>query len=147
MKHTETVTHPSTNATNELSTQQKQTAHKTDRFVENYVEYKQNYAASVRRFVQYNTEVDIRFTQTRTYDNSSGPTIKYEEIHAVKVRRVVKYNNKPDIVFAVSRKILALGSPLTKLGLSTQVEPHTINKYAEANRSVEYYTKVDIRFT
>ena len=135
----------------ELSTQQKQTAHKTDRFVENYVEYKQNYAARVRRFVQYNTEVDIRFTQTRTYDNSSGPTIKYEETHAVKVRRVVKYNNKPDIVFAVSRKILVLGSPLTKLELSTQVKPHTKKKYertytAEVDRFVGYI-KVDIRFT
>ena len=38
----------------ELSTQQKQTAHKTDRFVENDVGYEQNYAARVRGFVQYN---------------------------------------------------------------------------------------------
>ena len=135
----------------ELSTQQKQTAHKTDRFVENDVEYEQNYAARVRGFVQYNTEVDIRFIQTRTYDNSSGPAIKYEETHAVKVRRVVKYNIKPDIVFAVTRKILVLGSPLTKLELSTQVKPHTKKKYertytAEVDRFVGYI-KVDIRFT
>ena len=61
----------------ELSTQQKQTAHKTDRFVENDVQYEQN---SQRRFAQYDTEVDIRFTQTRTYNNSSsGPANNHEE--------------------------------------------------------------------
>ena len=60
--------------------------------------------SKVRRFVQYETEVDIKFTQTRTYDDSSGPAKKYEEMYAVKVRRFVKYNNKLDNVFAVTRK-------------------------------------------
>ena len=59
--------------------------------------------SKVRRFVQYETEVDIKFTQTRTYDDSSGPANKYEEIYGVKVRRFVKYNNKPDILFALTK--------------------------------------------
>ena len=97
----------------------------------NTVEYKQHDATIVKTVMQYNTEVDTKFAQTWNYDNSSGSAKKYEQTFAaeenrfknypVKVRRFVQYNYKPNIVFAVTRKILVLGSPLSKLEHSTQV--------------------------
>ena len=63
------------------------------------VEYKQNYAVRVRRFVKYNTEVDIKFTQVQNYDASSGSANKYVKTYAEKVNRFVTCYSKVDIRF------------------------------------------------
>lgn len=58
------------------------------------VEYKQNYAVRMRRFVKYNTEVDIKFTQVQNYDASSGSANKYVKTYAEKVNRFVMCYSK-----------------------------------------------------
>ena len=55
-----------------------------------FTKYEETYAVKVKRFAQYDTEVDIRFTQTGD---------KYQETYAVKVKRFVQYNTEVDIRF------------------------------------------------
>ena len=92
------------------------------------MEYEQHDSTIVKTFVQYDTEVDIKFAHIWDHDISSGSIIKYEQTYAwegnksknypVKVRRFLQYSFK----FDVTGKIQVLGEPLTKLKLSTQVK-------------------------
>ena len=58
--------------------------------VTNTVEYEQNHAIRVKRFKQYDTQVDIRFTQPWNHNISSCSAIKYK-------RYYTKVDNRFDV--------------------------------------------------